>query len=402
MRISKILYVILAVLLIATLACNFITGQGRDDSINDWEQEEVEEDSPETDEEPTLAPEVVEVEQEEPVEEIEIEEPTEAPQIEEPVQEANLLVCEVPDVGGINDHGYNAFTWKGIQDAGADFPGVEGLYIEAQTASDYDDNINIFMEEGCDLIVSVGFLLADDTAAAAESNPDQLFAIVDVDYISFPNIQTSTFAVNEASFLNGYLAAGLSKTGKLGTYAGMIFPATSIFINGYVLGVEHYNTVHGTNVVVIGWDVDAQDGIATGDFGDTDLAREVSQMLVDEGVDIIMPVAGPAGYGTLEYMQESGTGLFIGVDSDWSLIYPESSEYILSSVTKNMDVFVYDCIAALVNGESLSGNWTGTLGNGGVGMIYSSYWADLIPQDLTDEIIDVEAGIINGSIETLP
>ncbi len=320
---------------------------------------------------------------------------------EEPAAEEKVYkVCQVTDTGGIDDKSFNATAWKGVQDAiEAGLP-IEGKYLESQQQTDYEVNLNAFLEDGCDLIIPVGFLLEAATAAAAEANPDQKYAIIDVDYLDFPNLRGSGFAIDQATFLNGYLAAGMTKTGKVGTYVGIAFPATTIFMDGYVLGVREYNKVHGTNVEVLGWDYEKQDGLQVGNFESTDDGRRMGESLLDEGADIIMPVAGPVGAGTLAVMEERGTGLLIGVDNDWSLAYEAQADYILASAMKNMDKFVFETCQDLVNGEFTAGNYIGTLENGGVGIKYGSTWEDKIPAELKAEIDELAKKIVAGEITT--
>ncbi len=318
-----------------------------------------------------------------------------------PAEVKKALICQVTDVGGIDDKSFNETAWKGIVDAKEKY-GVEGKFLESQQAADYEVNISAFVEEGCDLILSVGFLLADATDAAAQAYPDQKFAAIDIDWLQYPNLRGSGFAINEATFLNGYLAAGMTKTGTVGTYVGIAFPATIAFMDGYVLGVRHYNEVHGTDVKVLGWDIEAQTGLATGNFESTDDGRRMGETLMDEGADIIMPVAGPVGLGTLAVMAERGAGLLIGVDNDWSLANPDQADYVLANAMKNMDVFVLETSGMVVEDRFEAGNWIGTLENGGVGIQYGSAWVDKIPAELKAEIDELKARIIAGEIKTLP
>jgi basic membrane protein A and related proteins len=310
----------------------------------------------------------------------------------------SFLACQVTDTGGIDDKSFNATAWKGVQDA-VDELGIEGKYLESQQQTDYEANINAFVEEGCDIIIPVGFLLADATAAAAEANPDMPFAIVDVDYLDAPNLLGSGFAVNEAAFLTGYLSAGMSETGIVATYGGINIPPVTIFMDGYVLGVEKYNEVHGTDVQVLGWDVEAQDGLFTGNFESTDDGRTLGESLLDEGADVIMPVAGPVGAGTLAVLEERGTGMVVGVDTDWTLQYANQADIILASVLKNMDQFVYEAIKSVMEGTFTGGTYLGTLENNGVGLGYGG--VD-IPADLKAEVDALIPEIISGAVPTLP
>lgn len=335
-------------------------------------------------------------------------EPTAAPVAEPTKAEAPAVemikACQVTDVGGIDDKSFNSTAWKGITDAiekfGADK--IEGKYLESQQASDYEVNINSFLTDKCTLIITVGFLLADATDAAAKANPDQKFATIDVDYLTHPNLRGSGFAIDQATFLNGYLAAGMTKTGKVGTYVGIAFPATTRFMDGFALGVAEYNKVHGTDVKVLGWDVVEGKGLEVGNFESTDDGRKMAETLMDEGADVIMPVAGPVGLGTLAVMAERKSGLLIGVDNDWSLANEANADYVLSSAMKNMDLFVTETIGQVVDGKFEAGNWIGTLDNGGVGLAYGSKVGANVPAELKAEIEALIPKIVSGEIKTIP
>ena len=330
------------------------------------------------------------------------EEPAAPVETEEVAPEVTFKACQVTDTGGIDDKSFNATAWKGVQDAVAEF-GIEGKYLESQAQTDYEKNLNAFVQEGCDIIIPVGFLLADATKAAAEANPDQMFAIVDQTYDpALANVRGSAYAVDQSGFLNGYLAASESKTGIVGTYGGIQFPAVTAFMDGFYAGVQHYNQVKGTAVQVLGWDPTSQTGLFAGNFDSTDDGRRLGESLLDEGADVIMPVAGPVGEGTLAVLKERGTGLLIGVDTDWAVKYPDSAEFILSSVLKNMDVFVKDTIQKAMDGTFQGENYLGTLENDGVGIGISSAWADKIPAEMLAELDQLKNDIISGKLSSAP
>jgi len=340
-------------------------------------------------------------------------EPTKAPEptataeptaVPEPTatEAPKVKACQVTDTGGIDDKSFNQTAWKGVEDAIAKYGNVEGKYLESQQQADYEVNINAFVAEKCDVIIPVGFLLADASAAAAEANPDQKFAIIDVDYLAFPNLRGSGFAIDQATFLNGYLAAAMTKTGKVGTYVGIAFPATTKFMDGFALGVEYYNTQKGTDVKVLGWDYKTRQGLEVGNFESTDDGRKMGEQLMDEGADIIMPVAGPVGLGTLAVMEERGSGMLIGVDNDWSLANPDKAQFILSNAMKNMDVFVTETIGMVIDGTFKGENWIGNLDNGGVALTYGSQLGADVPAELKAEIEALIPMIISGEIPTLP
>ena len=328
---------------------------------------------------------------------------------EEPEEEPMaLLVCQVTDVGGIDDKTFNATAWKGVLDF-IDTYGGEPKFLESQQQTDYAVNINAFLEEGCDLIVTVGFLLGADTAIAAEANPDQKFAIVDFAYfdeegnkIPYDNVVELNFATDQAAFLAGYVAAGSTQTGTVGTFGGIPIPPVTVFMDGFWYGVQYYSEQNGTDVQVLGWDPATQEGLFTGNFESTDDGRALGESLMDEGADIIMPVAGPVGLGTAAAVQERGNAYLIGVDTDMTVSAPEFADVILTSVLKNMDVAVFLTAESVVDGSYAGGIFVGTLDNDGVGLAPFNQLEDMVPDAVKDSLADLTAGIIAGDIQTAP
>lgn len=326
-----------------------------------------------------------------------IEEPTDEP-TDEPV--AAYIACQISDTGGTDDKSFNQFAWLGMERAEDEF-GVDIRFLESTGEADYEPNINAFIEEGCGMIFGVGFLLNDATTAAATANPDVSFMGIDHWSQDLPNYLGSFYNIYEGTMLAGYLAAGMTETGIIGVYAGINIPPVTAFSDGFYLGIQAYNEAHGTDVKLEGWDPVTQDGLFTGDFFDTDKGRTMTEVLLDAGADIIMPVAGPVGAGSLAVFEERDAGLLIGVDTDWSSFYPDQAQYVLASAMKRMDLVVFDAIAADIDGTFEGGNYTGTLENGRVGMTVGSAWIDSIPADLMAEIEALAADIISGEVSAV-
>jgi len=326
---------------------------------------------------------------------------------------AKIKVGEVTDMGGVDDKSFNALGWKGVTDAVSQL-GIDGKYLQSSQQSDYAKNIQQMLTEKQDLIVTVGFLLGVDTATAAKANPNQKFAIIDYTFpdcypgavegkdcgssTDLTNVRGLAFQTDQAAFLAGYLAAGMTKTGKVGTFGGIKIPTVTIFMKGFQAGVMYYNTKHGTSVQVLGWDDAKQDGLFTGNFTSTDDGKSFATSLVQEGADIVMPVAGPVGLGSAAYCKTSGKCLIIGVDTDWFVSAPEYNDIELSSVQKKVDVAVFKTIQDVVNGKFTGGTVTYTLADGGVDLAPFHNFDSQVPQSLKDEIAAAKASIINGSL----
>jgi len=325
---------------------------------------------------------------------------------------SNVLACEVTDTGGADDKGFNENAYKGITDAEKEF-GSKGELLESKSDADYAPNINQFIQKKCNLIVSAGFLLASATAEAAKANPNVQFAIVDADANddngtpndtaddkNLENVRALTFSSEQPAFLAGYLAAGMSKSGTVGTYGGIKIPAVTSFMNGFLQGVNKYNGVHGTKVKVLGWD--GNDGSFVNDFSSVDKGKQITQGFVDEGADIVFPVAGPIGLGTSALAKESGKFRVIGVDVDQYLSNPEQQSVYLTSVIKKIDASVVDTVRNVIQSGKVGADYVGTLANSGMDLApYHDQAAD-VPQALTDEITQLKQDIISGKQTVTP
>lgn len=312
-----------------------------------------------------------------------------------------FTACQVTDTGGIDDSSFNQTAWKGALDA-KEALGIGARYLESQAESDYDANLNSLQGGECDVIVTVGFLMGDATKKAAEANPDQKYSIVDFAYDpTLPNVLGQVYATDEAAFLAGYLAAGMSKTGILGTFGGINIPPVTIFMDGFVAGANYYNSQKGTNVAVLGWDPAAREGLFTNNFESLDDGRSFAQNLYDEGADIVLPVAGPVGLGSAALADELGTDALkiIGVDADQYLTDPEKRHVYLTSILKRMDSTVKAVIEAAHDGSFEGGLLVGKLANDGVGIAPFHDFEDAVPAALKAELETIRAGIIDGSIK---
>lgn len=312
-----------------------------------------------------------------------------------------FTACEVTDTGGIDDNSFNQTAWKGVLDAQEKL-GIDVRYLESQAETDYEANLNSLLGGQCDIIITVGFLLGDATKTAALANPDQKFSIVDYAYDpAIPNILGQVYATDEAAFLAGYLAAGMTKTGVLGVFGGINIPPVTIFMDGFHAGTAYYNAQKGAAVTVLGWDPKAREGLFTNNFDSLDDGRAFAQNLYDENADIVLPVAGPVGLGSAALADELGIDKLkiIGVDADLYLTDPEKKQVYLTSITKRMDATVFNVIKNVMDGTFEGGVLLGSLSNGGVDLAPFYDMESLVPAELKQELAEIREGIISGSIK---
>ena len=320
-------------------------------------------------------------------------------------QENPVKACMVTDSAGIGDKSFNDGVWKGLEQAIEDFPSVEAQYIESKTADDYAPNIQACIDSEPDIVLCVGFLMAEDCEKAIKANPDLYFAGVDIGFAeSYPKFLGVDAKMDQSSFQAGYLAAGMTETGTVGTYTGYFGEVVHIFMDGFWMGVQKYNEVKGTDVKVLGYDPkdpEWKNALATNDWVDVDKGRQVSESLMDNGADIILPVIGQVGTGTAAVMQERGYGYIFGVDQDWLETNPAQKDQILASVLKNMYVPIYEMVKNLVETDTWIGGTYYVLQytNAGTGIVFNE---DVdIPADLKAEVLAFEDEIKAGTLTTL-
>lgn len=328
---------------------------------------------------------------------------SEAPESEAPsVEPIDFTACMVSDVGGIDDNSFNENAWAGMQRAEAEL-GVTVSFLESRSAEDYARNIDQHIADGCDMIVTVGFLLGDATSAAAGANPDTRFAIVDFAYDpALPNVEGLVYDTAPAAMLAGYASASWSRTDIVGTFGGInIGPPVTDFMDGFIAGVNYWNEQKGEAVRVLGGrdPNDATTGTFTGNFESTDDAKAITEGMLDEGADVILPVGGPIGGGTFAAIEERGAeAVGLGVDVDWTESAPQFTDWLLTSVLKRIDNSVFQAIERAVNEEPVGAVFVSNLENEGVGIApFHEYDGD-ISDEVKAEIDALREALIAGDV----
>ncbi len=314
--------------------------------------------------------------------------------------EATYSACMVTDVGGIDDRSFNASAWEGLQQAASENPDIEVSNTPSSAEADYVPNLTGSVEDAqCDFVLAVGGLMADATSEVADMYPEQQFGIVD-STTGQDNVYPMQFDTAQAAFLAGYLAAGYTETGTVATYGGLPIGPVTIFMDGFVDGVAHYNEVNNADVEVLGWDKDAQEGAFTESFTDQALGAAQSDAFVAQGADVIMPVAGGAGLGTASAAQSSGDFVVIWVDVDGCVSAEQYCEVFLTTVVKNIPLAVKEAVLAAAESDTLvQGEFLGTLENDGVSLAPYHEFEDDIDEELKAEIEQLRQDIIDGTIQ---
>ena len=315
---------------------------------------------------------------------------------------ADYLACMVSDAGGFDDKSFNETAHNGMMRAAEEL-GIKTKEIESNAEGEYAGNVLSMVDAKCNMIITVGFALAQATESAAKQNPETKFTIVDFgSFEGVDNAKGLLFNAAQPAFMAGYAAAAMSQTGTVGTFGGANYPTVSIFMDGFAEGVRHFNTTNNKDVKVIGWDDAKQDGQFIGGnnpFGDIPGGKNTANTLIAQGADVIMPVAGPAGAGALQAAAETGGKVnAIWVDADGYLSMPDYKANIVTSVQKAMDVAVFEAIKADIEGNFSSDPYIGTLENDGVLLAPFHDFESKLPEGLAAELDAIKADIISGKI----
>ncbi|MCW1248985.1 BMP family ABC transporter substrate-binding protein [Acaricomes phytoseiuli] len=314
---------------------------------------------------------------------------------------SDYIGCIVSDSGGFDDRSFNQSSYDGLKQTEKDL-GIQVRKAHSSSKSDFVPNLNQMMQANCNMTVTVGFMLSDATKATAEANPEAKFTIIDDNQIDLPNVKPVIYDTAQAAFLAGYLAAGSSKTGKVGTFGGVKLPTVTIFMDGFYDGVQYYNQQKGQSVEVLGWNKETQQGAFANTFEIIQEGTKNAQNLINEGADIVMPVAGPLGTGAgdavLAANRDGKDVKLIWVDSDGYETAPAYQSVILTSVLKKMKDAVEEVIKTDTEGQFDASPYIGTLANQGVDLAPYHDLADTVPAELSADVDQIKQDIIDGKI----
>ena len=317
---------------------------------------------------------------------------------------AGTKACLALDTGGVDDKSFNASSWAGAQAAAKANSAIKVEYLPANSSADFKVNIKKFVDNKCDLIIGVGFAISSAIVESAKANPKVKYAVVDdAGLDGFPgvpvaNVKGITYSTDQAAFMAGYLAAGVTKTGKVATYGGAPYPTVTIFMDGFANGVAHYNKLKGKNVEVLGWDTAKKTGEFIGDFGNTAKALQTSKNFEQAGADIILPVAGGLGAVTAQNSMTSKKSKVIWVDTDGFVSANKYRSVLLTSVMKGLGNSVKSVINDVENNKFTNTAYVGTLKNGGTTIAPYHDLIRQVPSALRKEVTKLRSGIINGKI----
>jgi basic membrane protein A len=297
------------------------------------------------------------------------------------------------DVGGRGDKSFNDSAWLGVERARRE-RGVEVELVEPGDGSDRESGLRLLAAEGFDLVIGVGFIFSDDMYAVASEYPSTRFACID--YAKFgpdgfvpppSNMAALKFREEQGSYLVGALAALTSRSRRVGFVGGMDIPLIHKFEEGYRAGALR---VCPECQVLVGYA-----GVTGDAFKNPGKGKELALAQYAEGADVIFHAAGSTGLGVFEAARATGL-LAIGVDADQ---WDEAPGRILTSMTKKVDVAVFDIVDEVVAGRFRGGLRVFGLAEGGVDYVWDDHNRPLLPDGARDRVEGLRREIIEGRVD---
>jgi basic membrane protein A and related proteins len=296
-----------------------------------------------------------------------------------------IRVGLVTDIGGLNDRSFNALANKGLNDAKSQL-GVEGRVLTSDSNSDYVPNLSTLAQQKYDLVIGVGFLMAEAVNTVAKKFPDTKFAVIDVSQASLKdkptNVEGLLFAEQQAGYLAGYLAGDYAKENNIDTISsvgGQKIPPVDHYIAGYQAGAKAANP-----------DIKTLNAYSQ-DFVDQAKCKEIALDQIERGSGVVFQVAGQCGLGALDAAKQEGKQ-GIGVDADQAYL----GDHVLTSATKKVDVAVLDTVKAAQEDKFQAGtDQLFELKNDGVGIGKIS----AAGASLESKLDPIKQQIIDGEID---
>ena len=302
------------------------------------------------------------------------------------VSAANVAL--IYDSGGKFDKSFNESAYNAAEKFKAD-TGNDYMEFEAANNAQIEQGLRKLAQRGANVIVAMGFAMADAVSAVAAEYPDVNFTIVDVNWLQGDNLQQIVFKEHEGSFLVGMIAAMKSKSGTVGFVGGMDIPLIRKFHGGYEQGAKYINPDINVLMNMTGTTPEAWNNPTKG--------AELTKAQIDKGADVIYQAAGGTGIGVLQAAADAGV-YGIGVDANQNYMHPGS---VLTSMLKRVDVAVYNAFKTTMDGTYETGVFTLGLAEDGVGWSLDEHNESLISADMKAAVEQAKADIISGKIDVV-
>ena len=335
-----------------------------------------------------------------------------------PTDWSKAKIGVVTDIGTLNDKNFNEYSFKGAQDGATAIKAAAPQSVVPKDQSEYSKHIQSFVDQGYDIIVTVGFNLATPTTCAAKANsgvkfvgvdqspicvtpegkPDSSFACKGDAKTLLPNYQSLAFQEDQPGYLVGIVAASLSKNGEIGAIGGTTLCAPCVrYIQGYELGAKSVNANIKVDTAYVTRDFSNkafQDQPGGKAFADNFLTTNAK-------VDVMFQVAGLTGNGVLD--SACAKGIYaIGVDVDQFLSYPNADKCIVTSAEKHLQVAVGEAIKAIAGGTPVAGDNKFNAANNGIGYADFHDKTSLLTSALKSKLDAALAAMKAGTLKTCP
>ena len=317
---------------------------------------------------------------------------------------SDLVIGVVTDVGTIDDHNFNQYSYEGAVQGAAIIGAAEPNYVVPANSAEYEQDIQQFVDDGANVIVTVGFAIGDATQAAAAANPDIHFVGVDQfqvnsdfggDWDPLPNYESLIFSEQQAGYLAGIVAASITSSKEIAALGGSgTIPPVVNYMRGFENGAHSVDDTVNVHLTYVSNDLTKAFNDPTGGktFADTFLG-------VNPDVDVLFQVAGKTGNGMLDSVVEHGIYGF-GVDVDQWVSYPSAQVCVVTSAEKHLTKAVSESITTFAEDNAgRSNNVFYDASNDGIGLAPFYQFSDLVTDDIQTAIDDAFNAMASGDLD---
>jgi basic membrane protein A and related proteins len=304
-----------------------------------------------------------------------------------PAAKAFRIAVVMPSA--ITDVAFSQSMWDALQSVQKEMGGASALEIKYTenmfNVPDAAAAIRDYASQGFDVVIAHGSQYGTSVQEVAKDFPKVTFAWgTDVNTFGMANVYAYTAAAEEGGYVNGVLAAKLTKSKTIGVTGPVEVGDAKTYIDGFGQGVA---SVDPSIKVSKTW---------TGSFSDVALMTEAAKTHIAAGADILTG-SSQSVVGSIGAAKDKGTVLWFGTQADQSSLAPQ---LVVASQVYDWTGMLKDIIAKHKAGTLGGDKYVLQLKNGGLKVAYNAGYT--LPADVKaagDAAID---GIKSGKITVTP
>lgn len=283
--------------------------------------------------------------------------------------------------GPVSDAGWNASAFDGLQLIKKSMA-ADTAMVQTTSPADFEDAMRDFAARGFNLVFAHGFEYTDTALSVGKSFPKTMFVVTSGNGWS-ANVASVTFKIEEAAYVEGVLAGGVTRTGTVGEVGGIELPAIRLTFNGFKRG---FLSTRPNGRVVVSY---------TGSFDDVGAAKEAALAQISQGADLLFHNADAAGLGVFQAAHQQHAYAF-GANRNQNDVIPDT---VLASAVTDIPRAFLTIAREVKEGSFHPGMIEFGMKDGMVRVVMNEKLAPKIPPEALANAKSAEDKIAQGGID---